>query len=203
MLERAGFAGLCGAVSLMVAATPAAARERDPGLEAARGPADQLVLEGSGGYGGGLFTAIQGHDPKVAHGAAFHVGLGWAWTVKRTQSLGAELFADGSFDASSIVGPGSTGKVAPRYGVAAALWGDLAHLRVGGAWATSRYEGGKYGGPSLVFAAGWHVTLMPTLKTWKRPMFTFELVPSFDFLKAGDETLNRWTLAAMAGIAAY
>jgi len=171
--------------------------------EKVRGPAEDLVIEAGAGYAGGLFTAIKGHDPHVAHGAAFHLGAGWAWTVKRTQSLGAELFVDGAFDSEAIVGANSTGKVAPRFGVAAALWGDIAHLRLGGAWSTSHYEGGEYSGPSVVFAAGWHVALMPSLKTWKRPVFTFEFVPSFDFLKANDETLNRWTLAALAGFAAY
>lgn len=171
--------------------------------EKVRGPAEDLVIEAGAGYSGGLFTAITGHDPHVAHGAAFHVAAGWAWSVTRTQSLGAELFADGAFDSENIVGGNSTGKIAPRFGVAAALWGDVAHLRLGGAWATSRYEGGEYSGPSLVFAAGWHVALMPSLETWKRPMFTFEFVPSFDFLKAGDETLNRWTIAALLGFAAY
>lgn len=171
--------------------------------EKVRGPAEALVVEAGAGYSGGLFTAIKGHDPRAAHGAAFHLGVGWAWTVGPTQSLGAQIFADGAFDSEAIVGPNSTGKIAPRFGVAAALWGDVAHLRVGGAWTRSRYEGGTYSGPSAVFAAGWHVALMPSLKTWKRPVFTFEFVPSFDFLKAPGETLNRWTLAALVGFAAY
>lgn len=196
-------AALLATTTLVLAFVPAAHAAASESEEKARGPAQDLVVEAGAGYSGGLFTAIAGHDPHVAHGAAFHVGAGWAWSVKSTQSLGGELFVDGAFDSENIVGANSTGKVAPRFGVAAALWGDVAHLRLGGAWATSRYEGGQYSGPSLVFAAGWHVALMPSLKTWKRPMFTFEFVPSFDFLRAGDETLNRWTLAALLGFAAY
>lgn len=199
MVDQVRRAGFVTGIALVFATTaPAGASEQK-----VRGPADQLVVEAGAGYSGGLFTTIKGHDPRVAHGAAFHLGLGWAWSLKSTQSVGAQLFADGDFDSAGIVGPNSTGKLAPRFGVAGALWGDVAHLRLGAAWATSHYEGGTYSGPSVVFAAGWHVSLMPSLKTWKRPMFTFEFVPSFDFLKVGNETLNRWTLAGMAGFAAY
>lgn len=189
--------GVLPLVGLLVS-VPAAADD-----EKVRGPADQLVVEGGAGYSAGLFTAIQGHDPHVAHGAAFHFGLGWAFSVKNSQSLGAELFADGAFDAAGIVGPNSTGRIAPRFGVAGVLWGDVAHLRLGGGWASSHYEGGTYAGPSLVFAAGWHIKLMPSLTTWKRPVLIIEVIPSFDFLKANDETLNRWNLAAVVGFAAY
>jgi len=200
-----------GTAAILLTCASAAADGPEPGAEQGgpRGPADGLVVETGAGYSGGLFTAIKGHDPRVAHGAAFHLAAGWAWPVKATQSLGAQLFMDGAYDADTIVGANSTGKVAPRYGVAGALYGDVAHLRLGGAWATSRYQGGEYSGPSVVFAAGWHFALLPSLQTSRRPWYfvhpqlTFEFVPSFDFLKVGDETLHRWTLAAMLGFAGY
>jgi hypothetical protein len=161
--------------------------EPAPAAEA-RGPAEDLVVEAS-------------HKPLVAHGPMFHLGLGWAWSIKYNQSLGLEVFADGMFDGERTTG-GSTA-VGGRYGAAAYVIGEKAHVRVGGGWASNNFDGANYQGLSVSFAAGWHVQMMPGSKSWKRPTFTFDVASSWDFLAAGDETLHRWLIGLLAGVAIY
>lgn len=180
---------------------PAAATEPAAPPEKERGPAEDLVLEASLGYGAGPFTTIAGHSPKVAHGPMFHIGVGWAWTMKYNQSVGLEAYADGMFDGERISG-GSTA-VGGRYGAAAYVIGEKAHVRVGGGWASNQYDGANYQGLSVSFAAGWHVQMMPGTKSWKRPTVTFDLASSWDFLGAGDETLHRWIIGGLVGVAVY
>lgn len=167
-----------------------------------RGPAEDLVLEASFGYGGGPFTAIAGHDPKVAHGPAMHFAAGWAWTVKANQSLGLEFAFEGNFDSGSVTG--GTRRVAPRFMGYAFVMGEYAHVRVGAGHASSRFDAGNYSGLSVGFAAGWNVPILPAAKkSWKRPYVTFDIAPTWDFLNAGSETLNRWTVSALIGVGIY
>lgn len=175
---------------------PAATEPEKP-----RGPAQDLVLEAAFGYGGGPFTAIKGHDPKVAHGPAMHFAAGWAWTIKPNQSLGLELAFDGNFDTGSVTG--GTRRVAPRYMAFAFVMGEFAHVRVGAGWASSRFDKEDHSGLSVGFAAGWNVPILPKAKSWKRPYVTFDIAPSWDFLGAGNETLNRWTVSALVGVGIY
>jgi hypothetical protein len=177
------------------AAAPAAEPEKP------RGPAQDLVLEAAFGYGGGPFTAIKGHDPKVAHGPAMHFAAGWAWTIKPNQSLGLELAFDGNFDSGNITG--GTRRVASRYMAFAFVMGEFAHVRVGAGWASARFDKEDHSGLSVGFAAGWNVPILPKSKSWKRPYVTFDIAPSWDFLGAGSETLNRWTVSALVGVGVY
>lgn len=175
---------------------------------AERGPAEDLVLEGSIGYGAGPFTTIAGRKPLVAHGPMFHLGLGWAWSIRSNQSLGLEVTADGMFDGERTTtdveaGRSGTGAVGGRYGAAAFVIGEKAHVRVGSGWASSTYQDAKYQGLSVNFAAGWHVPIIPSAKSWKRPAVTFDIASSWDFLGAGDETLHRWTIGLLIGMAIY
>ncbi len=183
------------------ATTEPAASAPAPAPEEKRGPAEDLIIEASIGYGAGPFTTIAGHSPKVAHGPMFHIGLGWAWTIKYNQSVGLEAYADGMFDGERISG-GSTA-VGGRYGAAAYVIGEKAHVRVGGGWASNQYDGTNYQGLSVSFAAGWHVQMIPGAKSWKRPTVTFDLASSWDFLGAGDETLHRWIIGGLIGVAVY
>lgn len=169
--------------------------------EEKRGPAEDLVIEAAIGYGAGPYTTIANHSPKVAHGPMFHLGLGWAWSLRYNQSLGLEVYADGIFDGERISG-GST-VVGGRYGAGAYVIGEKAHVRVGGGWASNRYDGANYQGLSVSFAAGWHVQMLPGAKSWKRPTVTFDLASSWDFLGAGDETLHRWLIGTLLGVAVY
>jgi len=181
-------------------AKPAAVKPTEP-AEKPRGPAEDLILEAAFGYSVGVFTAIKGHDPKVAHGPGMHFAAGWAWTVKANQSLGVEAAFDGNFDTGNTTG--GTRRVAPRYMGYAFVTGEYAHVRVGGGYACSRFEKEEYCGPSVGFAAGWNIPLLPRAKSWKRPYFTADIAPSWDFLKAPGETLNRWTFAVLFGVGIY
>lgn len=177
---------------------PAAAK---PAEGKVRGPAEDLIIEASIGYGAGPFTTITNHRPLVAHGPMFHVALGWAWTIRYNQSLGLEVYADGMFDGERTTA--GTGAVGARYGAAAYVIGEKAHVRVGGGWANNTYQSGNYQGLSVGFAAGWHVQMMPGAKSWKRPTVTFDITSSWDFLGAGDETLHRWIIGGLVGVAVY
>lgn len=177
--------------------------------EPVRGPAEDLIIEASIGYGAGPFTTIAQHKPRVAHGPVFHLALGWAWSIRPNQSLGLALTADGMFDGERTTtnvdqGMAGTGAIGGRYGAAAFVVGERAHVRVGGGFASSTYQSAPpYQGLSVNFAAGWHVQMMPGAKSWKRPMVTFDFATSWDFLGAGDETLHRWNVGLLLGAALY
>ncbi len=198
------FAGILAVPSAAAAdeekKAPEPAKSVEP-AEKPRGPAQDLVLEAAFGYSVGVFTAIKGHDPEVAHGPAMHFAAGWAFTVKPNQSLGAEFAFDGDFDSGKITG--GTSKIAPRYMGFAFVTGEYAHVRVGGGYSTSHFENGEYSGPSIGFGAGFNIPVIPTAKSWKRPYVTIDIAPTWDFLKAPGETLNRWTVPLLVGVAIY
>jgi hypothetical protein len=187
-----------GALALLLVAAPASADEPE---KKPRGPAEDLVIEASIGYGAGPFTAIHDRRPRIAHGPVYHFAVGWAWTVRSNQSLGVELFADGMFDSERITG--GPLKLGGRYGAAAFVVGERAHVRVGGGYASSTYRGDTYHGLSVGFAAGGHTQMVPNATSWKRPTVTYDIVPSWDFLNAGSQTLHRWTIALTLGVAVY
>lgn len=168
--------------------------------EPVRGPAEDLVVEAGFGYGVSALTAIQGHDPKVAHGPMVHAGLGWAWTVRASHSLGVEAFLDGMIDNDKTTGSGNA--FGRRLGLQAFVIGTKAHVRVGAGLAHATFDKNDYDGIGVALAAGFHLGVVDT-KTWKRPMVTFDIVPSWDFLSAGSETLHRPTFAFVLGVAAY
>ena len=183
------------------ATSPAAATTvtaTKPAVADERGPADALMVEAEVGYGVGAFTAIQGHDPKVPHGPMTHFGLGWAWTVRTNQSIGVEAFAEGTFDGDKTTSAGAA--FAGRYGAAAFVYGERAHLRLGFGYAHATMDGSGYSGLGVSFAAGWQVPLGPR-KGWKYPAFLVEVLPSWDFLGAGSETLHRWNFGVLLGLA--
>lgn len=171
--------------------------EPETGTEELRGPANNVVFEATGGYGVGAFGAIDGHDPAVAHGPLFHVGAGWAWPLRTNQSLGVLLFGDGQFDGDHTTASGA--QLASRVGAAAALWGEHAHLRLGVGWAHATLADKGYGGLGIVFGAGWQTTI--TEGTKKHGVFMFEVLPSWDFLGAGNQTLHRWNFGILIGVA--
>lgn len=164
-----------------------------------RGPADDLVVEASAGYGVGALSAVGDRSPKVLHGPTFHLGAGWAWTIKANQSLGLLVFADGMFDGDRTTGRGT--KLGARYGASAFVAGEKAHVRLGAGYARTTADGQQHDGIGVAFAAGWQFPILPGAKSWKRPYGTFEIVPSWDFLGAGSQTLHRWTFAMQLGFA--
>jgi hypothetical protein len=174
-----------------------------------RGPAEDLVVEGSFGYGVGPFTTIAAHKPRVVHGPIFHLAIGWAWTIRSNQSLGLSVTADGMFDGEKTTtnteaGLSGNGAIGGRYGASAWVIGEKAHVKVGGGWASSTYQGANYQGLSLNFTAGWHAMMLPAAtQSWKRPAVTFDFATGWDFLGAGDETLHRWTVGLLLGFAMY
>jgi len=168
-----------------------------PAETATHGPANDVVFEATGGYGVAAFTAINGHDPTVAHGAMFHTGVGWAFPLGEKQSVGILAFADGMFDGDHSTHDGT--KIAARIGGAAALWGTHAHLRLGFGWAHATLDGNGYGGLGVAFAAGVHFTLSEFGK--KKGVFFAEVLPAWDFLGEGSETLNRMSFGVLIGVA--
>ncbi|MGZ3418418.1 MAG: hypothetical protein ACXVEE_11170 [Polyangiales bacterium] len=195
---------LAGMLVLSSAGVAHAAEEKAPAEkppEKVRGPAHDLVVEAGFGYGVSALTAIDGHDPKVSPAPAVHFGAGWAWSIKSNQSVGLELFVDGSFDGDKVTGDGT--KFARRLGAAAFVVGERAHVRLGGGFSKSYFDKGEYDGLGIVFAAGWHFAIIKDLQTWKRPMMTIDFMPSWDFLGAGTQTLHRPSFALVLGIAAY
>ena len=171
----------------------------EPKKEEVRGPAHDVVVEASIGYAGGVFTAIEGHDPTVAHGPMFHLALGYAWTIKHNQSVGIGAVADGTLDSQRSTGTGS-GHVAGRYGGQVFMYGERAHLRLLFGYAHAALDGNTYGGIGVGFGAGWHVPLGQR-GNWKRAAFIAEIAPSWDFLGAGSQTLHRWNFGLLFGIA--
>lgn len=166
--------------------------------EAVRGPADDLVVEAGIGYAVGAFTAIQGRDPAVAHGPMFHLGLGWAWTLRPNQSVGIQGFVDGTLDGDGTTQSGTS--MAGRYGGGVFVYGEKAHVRLNFGYAHATREGNGYSGIGVGFAVGWQVPLA-NRKGWKYPAFIAEIVPSWDFLGAGSETLHRWNFGIVIGLA--
>ncbi len=162
-----------------------------------RGPADNLVVEASIGYGAGVFGAIEGHDPKVAHGPMFHAGLGYAWTLRRNQSLGVAATIDGMVDGDGSTGAGAA--LSARYGGSAFMYGEKAHLRLGFGYAKAKLDGADFSGIGVGFAVGYHGA-MGDRDAWKRAAITFDVVPSWDFLGAGGQTLHRWTFGLLFGV---
>ena len=166
--------------------------------EEVRGPAQDVILEVSLGYAGGVFTAIEGHDPTVTHGPMFHLGVGYAWTIKHNQSVGIAVIGDGSLDSDRTTKMG--GHIAGRFGGAAFVYGERAHLRLLFGYAHAALDGQTYGGIGVGFGAGWHVPLGQR-GNWKRVAFIAEIAPSWDFLGAGSQTLHRWNFGLLFGIA--
>jgi hypothetical protein len=186
--------------ALAQSATPAPAPAPAPAVGAAEethGPANNIVFEAMGGYGVAAFTAIAGHDPTVAHGPMFHTAVGWAFALGDKQSIGVLAFADGTFDGDHSTRDGT--KLASRIGAAAALWGSHAHLRLGFGFAHATLDGNGYGGLGVAFAAGLHVGISEFGK--KRGVFMVDVLPAWDFLGAGNETLNRPSFGIMIGVA--
>ncbi|MEO7096703.1 MAG: hypothetical protein ABI175_25825, partial [Polyangiales bacterium] len=142
--------------SSSAAKAPASASADAPKVEV-RGPAQDLVLELSLGYSAGVFTAIEGHNPAVANGPMFHVGVGYAWTLKHNQSVGIAAIADGSLDNDRTTNMG--GHISGRFGGAAFVYGERAHLRLLFGYAHAALDGETYGGVGVGFGAGWHVPL--------------------------------------------
>ena len=168
----------------------------NPTLDPVHGPANQLITEASLGYGVGAFTAIDGHDPRVTNGPIFHAALGWAWALRTNQSVGIQAFADGTWDGDRSSSNGAA--LASRFGGAAFVYGEHVHVRLGFGYAHATFDGGSYGGLGLGFAAGWHAPITPGSK---RLMFTFDVLPSWDFLGAGSQTLHRWNFGLAVGLA--
>lgn len=170
-----------------------------------RGPAENLVIEAGAGYGVGTLTTITNHSPQVVHGPTFHVGAGYAWTLRANQSIGVELFAQGMVDADRTTGNGA--QIAGRYGASAFLVGERAHLRLGAGYATTTAsdKAGKaesFSGLGISFAAGWHFAVGKQTG-WKRAGVTFEVIPAWDFLSAGSETMHRLSFSMLLGVAIY
>jgi hypothetical protein len=166
-----------------------------------RAPAEDLVLSTGLGYGVGASSAIAAQNPKVLHGLALRVGAGFAWAVRRAQSVGLELSVDAIVDRERTTG-GDTA-LGGRYGVGAFVIGEKAHVRATVGLARSTFDGVARSGIGIGFAAGWHVPIVAGARWWKRPVVTADLAPSWDFLGAGSETLHRWSFAILVGVAAY
>jgi len=192
MLRRALF--VCCMVALPNTALAAEPKPDEP----THGPANDIVFEGTFGYGAGVFGAVQGTDPKVTNGPMFHAGVGWAWALRTNQSVGLLAIGEGQFDGDRTTNEGA--KLSSRIGAAAALWGEHAHLRLGFGYAHATLNGEGFGGLGVSFAAGWQATI--TEGNGKRAVFMFEVLPSWDFLGAGSETLHRWNFGLLIGVAA-
>jgi hypothetical protein len=197
-LARSGESDGEGTAEEKPAVAPSASASASAPKEEVRGPAQDLVLEVSLGYAGGVFTAIEGHDPTVTNGPMFHLGVGYAWTLKHNQSVGVAAIADGTLDTDRSTKMG--GHVAGRYGGAAFVYGERAHLRLLFGYAHAALDGATYGGIGVGFGAGWHVPLGQR-GNWKRVAFIAEIAPSWDFLGAGSQTLHRWNFGLLFGIA--
>ena len=180
------------------AASASASASSTAPKEEVRGPAHDIVLEVSLGYAGGVFAAIDGHDPTVTNGPMFHLGIGWAWTIKHNQSVGIAAIADGTLDSDRSTKMG--GHVAGRYGGAVFMYGERAHLRLLFGYAHAALDGNTYGGLGVGFGAGLHFPLGQR-GNWKRAAMIAELAPSWDFLGAGSQTLHRWNFGLLFGIA--
>ncbi len=217
-LEKTAIACLLGACWVLSAATtraeekpaekpPEKAVEEKP----VRGPAENLVIEAVGGYGIGTLTTIPNHDPTVVHGPLYHVGVGYAWTIRASNSLGVEIFADGMVDSDRTTAAGA--KVAGRYGLAAFMIGEKAHVRLGFGYTTTtagtstkngaipRSE--EFTGLGLSFGLGYHF-MVGKQSGWKRAAVCWEVVPSWDFL-SGDasSTMHRLAFGMALGVGIY
>jgi hypothetical protein len=186
---------------VVTSAASGVVRADEPSPKKERGPAEDLIAEAGFGYGVSALTAIKDHDPKVSPAPAVHFGLGWAWSIRSNQSIGLAAFFDGAFDGDKVTDDGT--KLSRRFGAAAFVIGERAHLRLGGTFSKTFFDKGEYDGLGVAFAAGWHFAIVKGLETWKRPYFTVDFVPSWDFLGAGSETLHRPSFSVLLGVAAY
>ena len=113
-----------------------------------------------------------------------------------TNQPGQGQSGQGSNDKSTNMG----GHIAGRFGGAAFVYGEKAHLRLLFGYAHAALDGQTYGGLGVGFGAGWHVPLGQR-GNWKRAAFIAEIAPSWDFLGAGSQTLHRWNFGLLFGIA--
>jgi hypothetical protein len=201
---------VCLACGLLAAPSSGAAEEKKAekapeNPEPVRGPAENLVIEAVGGYGVGTLTTIPNHDPQVVHGPLYHLALGYAWTIRASNSIGVQLFADGMLDSDRTTGAGA--KIAGRYGAAAFMVGQKAHVRLGFGYTTlsaadKQGVSSDYTGLGICFGLGYHF-MFGKQTGWKRPALTWEVVPAWDFLNAGSGTLHRLSFGMALGVAIY
>jgi len=173
-----------------------------------RGPAENLVIEAAAGYGIGTLTTIPNHDPQVVHGPLFHVAVGYAWTIRASNSVGVQIFADGMLDSDRTTGSGA--KVAGRYGAAAFMIGEKAHVRLGFGYTTTT-AANKVGvsedftGLGICFGLGYHF-MVGKQSGWKRAAISWDVVPAWDFLgsqSGSSATLHRLSFGMALGVAIY